>query len=259
VVGAGLVFAVAATRGRVDVPRLALLFGVLATNQYAAGVLNDVVDERADAAAGRGKPIQRGEISARAALTLALVTGLASVAIAATINAASLVLAVAALACAWSYDLWLKRTPASVLPFAVAVPLVPLAGYAAAGRFPTVLWWLWPMGALAAVAVHLADALPDVESDRVAGVAGLVPRLGVRLAAWLAGAAYGTAVALAAATGLAAGERGPVLAGTAAATALGVAALAAGRGGPRARRRAYALLLAGLVAAGAGWAIGVRP
>jgi 4-hydroxybenzoate polyprenyltransferase len=259
VTGAGMVFALVAARGRVDPARLALLLGVLATNQYAAGVLNDVVDAGADAAAGRAKPIQRGEIPARVALALALAAGAASLALAAALNAASLVLAAAALACAWSYDLWLKRTPASVLPFALAVPLVPLAGYAAAGRFPPVLWWLWPMGALAAVAVHLADALPDVESDRLAGVAGLVPRLGVRRAAWLAAAAYATAAALAAATGVAAGERAPVLGGTAAAVALGAAALAAGRGGPAGRRRAYAFLLAGIVAAGAGWAVGVRP
>jgi 4-hydroxybenzoate polyprenyltransferase len=259
VIAGAVTFALVAARGLVDPSRLALLVAMLAANQYSAGVLNDVVDAADDAAAGRGKPIQRGEIGARVALALAVGAGVASIALSVFLGPAGLAVGVGALACAWSYDLWLKRTPASALPFAVAVPLVPLAGYVTAGRFPAVLWWLWPMGALAAVAIHLADALPDVESDRRAGVDGLAPRLGVRRAALLAGIAYAAAVALAAGTGVAAGERGPVLAGTAAAVVLGVAAAAVGRRGPAARRAAYALLLLGVIAVAAGWAIGVQP
>src|SRR6266545_1546128 len=159
----GLAFGVVAGRHHLQPGRLALLAGLLATNQYAAGALNDAIDVERDVGAGRAadKPIPSGAISRRAVTVLALASGLA---------------------CAWSYDLWLKGTAASVLPFAIALPLVPLFGYGAAGRFPPVLWWAWPIGALAAVAVHLADSLPDVESDRAAGVHGLAPRLGVRAA-----------------------------------------------------------------------------
>jgi 4-hydroxybenzoate polyprenyltransferase len=259
VVAAGLAFALVAARGRVDAPRLALLAGMLAANQYAAGALNDAVDAPADAAAGRGKPIQAGSISAATARRLALAAGLASLAFGLALNPATFALAATALACAWSYDLWLKGTAASVLPFAVALPLVPLGAYGAAGRFPAVLWWAWPVGFLAAVAVHLADSLPDVETDRATGVRGLAPRLGVRRAAFLAGAAYAAAVGVAVASGLATGSAPAVLAGGAAALALGVAAALAGRGRPEHRRRAYRLLLAGILALAAGWAVGVRP
>ena len=58
--------------------RLALLAGLLVCNQYAAGALNDAVDAEADAAADRGKPIQRGVISRRAVATAAVVAGVAS-------------------------------------------------------------------------------------------------------------------------------------------------------------------------------------
>jgi len=137
---------------------------------------------------------------------------------------------------------------------------VPLFGYGAAGRFPPVLWWVWPIGALAAVAVHLADSLPDVESDRAAGVHGLAPRLGVRAAAGLVAAAYLVAGAIALVSGLVAGEAPVVLAGAALAAAFGLAALLAGSGGDQRRRRiAYRLLLAGLVALALGWAAAVRP
>jgi 4-hydroxybenzoate polyprenyltransferase len=256
----GLAFGVVAGRHHLAPGRLVLLAGLLATNQYAAGALNDAVDVEADTAGGRDKPIPSGAISRRAVTLLALGSGAASLGFALALGPATLALAVVGLACAWSYDLRLKGTAASVLPFAIALPLVPLFGYAAAGRFPAVLWWAWPIGALAAIAVHLADSLPDVESDRAAGVRGLAPRLGVARAAALAAAAYALAAVIALASGLAAGERSATLAGTALAAALGVAALRVGaRGGPARRRVAYRLLLAGMVALALGWVVAIRP
>jgi 4-hydroxybenzoate polyprenyltransferase len=202
--------------------RLALLAGLLVGNQYAAGALNDAVDADADAAADRGKPIQRGVISRRAVATAAVVAGVASLGFGLALGPATFALAVVGLACAWSYDLWLKGTMFSALPFAVAVPLVPLFGYGAAGRFPAVLWWAWPIGALLAVATHLADALPDVERDRATGVRGLATRLGVGRAAAVAAACYAAAVVMALVSGLAAGDRPVVAAGAALAVALGL-------------------------------------
>jgi 4-hydroxybenzoate polyprenyltransferase len=256
----GLVFGVVAGRDDPDLGRLGLLAGLLAGNQYSAGALNDAVDAPVDAAAGRDKPIAAGAISRRAVALLAALAGLASLGFGLALGPATFALATAGLACAWAYDLALKGTAASVLPFAVALPLVPLFGYGAAGRFPAVLWWAWPIGALAAVAVHLADSLPDVETDRAAGVRGLAPRLGVGRAAALTAGAYVGALAIALGSGLAAGDRRVVGAGSACALGLGLAALlAGGRGGPAARRVAYRLLLAGVVALAAGWAAGVRP
>ncbi|HEY4792283.1 MAG TPA: UbiA family prenyltransferase, partial [Actinomycetes bacterium] len=193
VIGVGLAFGLVAMRAEPRWDRLALLAGLLICNQYAAGALNDAVDADADAAADRGKPIQRGVISRRAVATAAVVAGVASLGFGLALGPATFVLAVVGLACAWSYDLWLKGTIFSALPFAVAVPIVPLFGYGAAGRFPAVLWWAWPIGALLAVATHLADALPDVERDRATGVRGLATRLGVGRAAAVAAACYAAA------------------------------------------------------------------
>ena len=259
VVGIGLAFGLVAMRAEPRWDRLALLAGLLIGNQYAAGALNDAVDADADAAAGRDKPIQRGVISRRAVATAAVAAGVASLAFGAALGPATFLLAVVGLACAWSYDLWLKGTMFSALPFAVAVPIVPLFGYGAAGRFPAVLWWAWPIGALLAVATHLADALPDVERDRATGVRGLATRLGVGRAAAVAAACYAAAVAIALVSGLAAGDRPVVLAGAALATVLGLAAVPAGARGPAGRRVAYRLLLAGMAALALGWAGAVRP
>jgi 4-hydroxybenzoate polyprenyltransferase len=262
VIAIGLAFGVVAGRHHLQPVRLGLLAGLLATNQYAAGALNDAVDVERDVDAGRAaeKPIPSGAISRRAVVGLAVASGVASLCFGLALGPATLGLAAIALACAWGYDLWLKGTAFSVLPFAIAVPLVPLFGYGAAGRFPPVLWWAWPIGALAAVAVHLADSLPDVESDRAAGVKGLAPRIGVRAAAALVVGAYLVAGAIALASGLAAGDGRVVVWGAALAAALGLTALLAGAaGGQRRRRIAYRLLLAGLVALAIGWAGAVRP
>jgi len=259
VIAVGLAFGLVAGREELRPGRLALLAGLLACNQYAAGALNDAVDAPADAAAGRGKPIQAGWISRRATAVLAVAAGLASLGFGLALGPATFALAVVGLACAWTYDLWLKGTVASVLPFAVALPIVPLFGYGAAGRFPAVLWWAWPIGALLAVATHLADALPDVERDRATGVRGLATRLGVGRAAAVAAASYAAALLLALVSGLDAGDRPVILAGVALAAALGLAALPAGGSGPEGRRFAYRLLLAGMVVLAVGWAAAVRP
>jgi 4-hydroxybenzoate polyprenyltransferase len=261
VIAIGLAFGVVAGRHHLQPARLGLLAGLLATNQYAAGALNDAIDVERDVDAGRAaeKPIPSGAISRRAVVRLAVASGAASLCFGLALGPATFGLAVVALACAWGYDLWLKGTAFSVLPFAVAVPLVPLFGYGAAGRFPPVLWWAWPIGALAAVAVHLADSLPDVESDRAAGVNGLVPRIGVRAAAALVVGAYLVAGVIALASGVAAGDGRVVAWGAALAAALGLAALLAVATGGQRRRIAYRLLLAGLVALAVGWAGAVRP
>src|SRR5215216_4637660 len=259
VIGVGLAFGLVAMRHDLRWDRLALLAGLLFCNQYAAGALNDAVDATADAAADRGKPIQRGAISRRAVATAAVVAGVASLGFGLALGPATFVLAVVGLACAWSYDLWLKGTIFSALPFAVAVPVVPLFGYGAAGRFPPVLWWAWPIGALLAVATHLADALPDVERDRATGARGLATRLGVGRAAAVAAACYAAAVAIALVSGLAAGDRPVVVAGAGLAVVLGLAAVPAGARGPGGRRVAYRLLLAGMAALALGWAGAVRP
>jgi 4-hydroxybenzoate polyprenyltransferase len=165
-------------------------------------------------------------ISRRAVATAAVVAGVASLGFGLALGPATFALAVVGLACAWSYDLWLKGTIFSALPFAVAVPIVPLFGYGAAGRFPAVLWWAWPIGALLAVATHLA---------------------------------YAAAVLIALLSGRAPGDRPVVVAGAGLATALGLAAIPAGARGPGGRRVAYRLLLAGMAALALGWAGAVRP
>lgn len=148
--------------------------------QFAIGVANDVADVDADAAAKRYKPIPRGLIARGAAAALA--SGLAAVglAFAATVNPPTLALAAGGLTAGLLYDVGLRTTQLSLLPWWGGLSLLPLAAYASAGRLTPKLLVLLPLSLLAAAALHCANALPDVENDRAAGRRSLPVLLGVR-------------------------------------------------------------------------------
>jgi 4-hydroxybenzoate polyprenyltransferase len=80
---------------------------------------------------------------------------------------------------AWAYNVALSRTVWSWLPYAVAFGSVPIFLYVGldAAMGP---WWTVPVFAIIAVSAHLANALPDLESDKAVGLDGLVIRLGAR-------------------------------------------------------------------------------
>jgi 4-hydroxybenzoate polyprenyltransferase len=167
-------------RLRLSDPRLWLIAVVMLLAQFSISALNDWADAGLDATAGRLRPIPLGLVSRRVALMIATGCAAASVIIGLLAGfgfVASLVLFVG-LACGWIYDLALKRTPLSFLPFAVAFPLMPVwvgvITHRPAASFPALVIGGVPL----AIAIHLADAIPDREDDAAAGVRTLAVRLG---------------------------------------------------------------------------------
>ncbi len=167
--------------------------------QSSIGVTNDVFDRELDACAKPWKPIVAGLESMRAAVALAAGLAVASVTLAATLGPVGCGLAVLGLACGLAYDVRLKRTAMSAVPYMVAIPVLPLWVWAVAGDWRPALWWLAPLGALLGLALHLANTLPDIDDDAANGVRGLAHRLGARSSALLAWAAFAFALALSAA------------------------------------------------------------
>lgn len=157
-----------------------LTLGMLA-GQLSVGWSNDWLDAGRDVAAGRtDKPVAEGSVPVavvRAAAFAALVPGLVLPLLASLPSGLLHVLFVAS---AWSYNLGLKSTPASVLPYIVSFGSLP----ALATLLPPapVLPPLWATVAAAAfgVAAHFANVVPDVDEDRRAGVRGLPQLLGAR-------------------------------------------------------------------------------
>jgi 4-hydroxybenzoate polyprenyltransferase len=166
----------------------ALVTAAVAAGQLTIGWSNDLVDAARDRQVGRlDKPVARGDVSAalvRAALAwavvlcvgLSLACGLAS----------ALVHLLLGVASGWAYNLGLKSTPWSALPYAVAFGALPAVVTLALpeARLPPA--WMLAAGALLGIGAHLLNALPDLADDAQTGVRGLPHRLGARTLRWLA-------------------------------------------------------------------------
>jgi len=196
---AGLAFV--ASDGTPDAGLLVRMLALMLFAQCAIGVTNDIFDRELDARTKPWKPIPAGLVTPRAAVMLACGFLVASLALAATLGPFGFGLAALGAACGLAYDMKLKRTAFSALPYAVAIPTLPLWVYVSLDRAEPVLWWLLPLGALIGVTLHLANTLPDIETDAANGVRGLAHRLGVERSMRLSWLAFAAALALAVALG----------------------------------------------------------
>ncbi|MEH0424383.1 UbiA family prenyltransferase [Streptomyces sp. B21-083] len=160
--------------------RCVLIGAAVLSGQLSVGWCNDAFDARRDAAAGRrGKPVADGAVNRTAvwaaaftALVLCVPLSLACGPLAGTAH-------LTAVAGAWAYNLRLKATVLSWLPYVLGFASLPaVVALSLPGR-PWPSWWVITAGALLGVAAHLGDVLPDIGADLAAGVRGLPQRLGV--------------------------------------------------------------------------------
>ncbi len=147
--------------------------------QLSIGWANDWLDEGRDRAAGRtDKPVVTGAVAAQTLRAAALVALAACAVLSLASGPAAAAVHLLAVGFGWAYDLGLKRTAASVVPFVAAFGLLPafVALGLDAGRLPP--WWIVVGGGLLGAAAHLTNAIPDLEVDARTGVRGLPQRLG---------------------------------------------------------------------------------
>ncbi|HSM38672.1 MAG TPA: UbiA family prenyltransferase [Candidatus Limnocylindrales bacterium] len=212
----------------------------VAGSQIFTGATNDLVDRGRDQAAGRlGKPLAAGDLSPEAALWVASIGLALQLAASLRLGPLPLLLGAVATVSALAYNLWLSRTPLSVVPYLVSFGILPL--WVATGVevdigrvLPAV-----PLVAPFAAAAHLVNVVRDFDEDRQLGARNLAQVLGRRLAIWLA---WGGAMSVGLGVGLAL-----TLGGRTAMPALviglgGLVAVAQGAGNPR--RLWYGMLLA---------------
>lgn len=182
--------------------------GAVALGQLSVGWCNDRADLRRDRATGRAdKPLAVGTVgpatvgaAALTALALCVPLSLASGLLAGTVH-------LCAVAAAWAYNLWLKSTVASWLPYALAFGLLPAFVTLGLPGQPWPPLWLAAAAALLGAGAHFANVLPDIADDLATGVTGLPQRLGARRSAALA-----ALLVLGSAAALVVGPPGPVTA-----------------------------------------------
>lgn len=170
------------------------------SGQLSVGWSNDYLDRERDRSSGRtDKPVAAGEIPARTVGAAAVLVLAACVPLSLLSGWRAGGVHLAAVAVAWAYNVWLKRTPASPLPYALAFGAVP--AFVTLG-FPGHPWppaWATAAGALLGAGAHFVNTLPDLDDDVRTGVRGLPHRLGegpslLLGALLLAGAALAIAV-----------------------------------------------------------------
>ncbi|MET7754693.1 UbiA family prenyltransferase [Streptomyces sp. NPDC005389] len=173
------VTALAAVSGRGPGDVVAVGAAVLA-GQLSIGWCNDAVDAGRDAASGRrDKPIAAGALRPRTAAVAAVVALVACVPLSLLSGpAAAAVHLTGVIAGGWAYNLVLKRTPFSPLPYAVGFASLPTFVTLGPPTHSWPAWWAVATSALLGVGAHWVNALPDIADDLATGVRGLPQRLG---------------------------------------------------------------------------------
>ncbi|WP_354639203.1 UbiA family prenyltransferase [Kitasatospora camelliae] len=157
----------------------ALTLAAVGAGQLSIGWHNDRLDAGRDRAAGRrDKPLATGDLAPG---TVGAAAGWALAACVPLSLAAGWPAGLAHLtgvAAGWAYNLRLKRTLLSWLPYALAFGLLP--AFVTLG-LPGAPWprpWVLAAAALLGTGAHLANVLPDIEDDLASGIRGLPQRLG---------------------------------------------------------------------------------
>jgi 4-hydroxybenzoate polyprenyltransferase len=173
-----MVTALAVTTGRTAAGVL-LVFAAVLTGQLSIGWLNDFLDADRDRAVGRAdKPVVAGAVSARTVGVAAAVAAVLCVPLSLASGVAAGVVHLVATSSGWAYDLGVKSTRWSVVPYIVCFGLLPVFVVLALPGAPAPPWWLPAAGALLGAGAHFANVLPDLDDDTATGVRGLPHRLG---------------------------------------------------------------------------------
>ena len=181
------VTAAAALTGRSGAECLLVAVTVL-TGQLTVGWLNDVVDRGRDAAVGRqDKPVAMGWVDPGTVTFAIAVVVLLVVPLSIANGTAAGVAHLLAVASAWSYNLWFKRTVLSWVPYAVAFGLLPAflsyggLGGGMHGSPPTIAMTV--LAAMLGIGIHFLNTLPDLVEDKETGIRHLPLRIALRVGA----------------------------------------------------------------------------
>ena len=174
--------------------RAVLLAVAMLAIQFSIGAVNDLADAPADALASRSKPLVDGRVPARLALGVAAAAATVGIALSALAGPFTALVALAGYGIGLAYDLRLKASAWSWLPYAAGIPLLPVfAWVGATGRLPGPMLALVGLGVLAGADLAIANSLADAERDAASGTATIARALGQRRALRL-GALLGLAV-----------------------------------------------------------------
>ena len=181
-------FALVAAGGWPGAGDMICLLGAMLGGQMAVGAVNELVDAELDAVARPAKPIPAGLVSKRGAIAV-VISGLGfMVGFSLRFSTDAFLLCALGNGVGIAYSIWFKRTIWSWVPYVIAIPLIPVWVWSAIATFPRAILVIYPLGIPAVISLQIAQSLPDIASDRAAGVRTLAVALGEARAPWVCGA-----------------------------------------------------------------------
>ncbi|SMG47117.1 UbiA family prenyltransferase [Agreia pratensis] len=165
----------------VDTARIVLVGAAMLAGQLSIGWSNDWIDADRDVAVARAdKPIASGLVSRSAVRRAAIAAVVVAVPLSLLLGPLAALVNIIGIASGWSYNAWLKRTPASGVPYLVTFGTLPLFVTLSLSEPRPAVWWAIVVGALLGFGAHFANVLPDLDDDARTGVRGLPHILGRR-------------------------------------------------------------------------------
>jgi len=165
-----------------------LVAATVLTGQLSVGWLNDLLDRHRDAEVGRrDKPVAMGWVDPGTVAFAIAVAVLLVIPLSFTNGTEAGLAHLGAVASAWLYDLWFKRTVLSWLPYAVSFGLLPAflsyggLGGGLHGSPPTIAMTV--AAAALGIGIHFLNVLPDLVEDHETGVRHLPLRIALRIGA----------------------------------------------------------------------------
>lgn len=164
-----------------DLPTTVLLALAVLSGQLSIGWSNDRLDVHRDRLVERtDKPLAVREITTRTAEVAIAAAVAATIGFSLALGWRAGLLHLAAVACGWAYNLKIKATWWSWLPYAAAFGALPGVATLALPTHPAPAAWAVAAGALLGVTANLTNPLPELADDAATGVRGLPHRLGAR-------------------------------------------------------------------------------
>ncbi len=172
------VLAIATARDALDLFRLVRAIAALFFSQVVVGTSNDLHDRLLDAQGQPWKPLARGIVTPNEARVNIAVAFVLMLAFGISLGWIALLLVLLGTFAGQLYNFWLRDTPFSWLPYVIGFITLPIYIWFVMQRFDARQIVLVPIGLPLLFGVHLAQTLPDTQTDIAVGVRGFAVTLG---------------------------------------------------------------------------------
>lgn len=177
-----LISAALAAGAGLELGKIAVTALMILCNQLSIGLSNDWLDSARDSRNGRSdKPIANGEIARSTVAVVAILLATMSIALSLLLGPLAALAHGLFLTSGWLYNLGLKSSATSVIPYIVGFGSLPAIVTLAATPPQLAQGWAIAAGALLGIAAHFSNVLPDLDGDSATGVSGLPHRLGAQV------------------------------------------------------------------------------